>query len=866
MIYAGEFINVKGAVVRVEIRAGAGSGTVEIGGDDSGMAFAGDEPVTIDGEAGEVFDVLLRQTATVRLLVRDFQGQFFATDCRDVPVTISVDGRCVFSGYVEPQSYSQPFNDVEELLELHCIDVLTALEYRLYGDVGSSGVNYAALRSGAQNVSMLSLLKSCLGDGAVIWYDGSVRSSRDGSPYGVFAELGVSELLFLGDEEDDVWTWQAVLEEMLRYLNLHIRQEGEEFYIFSWASVTAGSGSIAWGELSPSPIPSSKTSSCRIIDISLPMAEDCSTQVSVGEVYNRLELTAEVKATGDLVESPLDGDALVSPYTNYQKYMTELYSGGDGDTAREAFVAMLNGQSTTYEAAKETDWFVQVMNHPRWQFNGLGTEKISNIVSHFCSKGENQQNLLNFLGYRLLYKNLGAALLRVGKIEKKSSGSDNSLISKVSMEEILTIAVNGETDDNRLLAAMPIAEYTGQVGGGVLSPADEDTTNYIVLSGKILLNPIIEQSSDNYSYVYSRSDNTCYRRFHYWKAESPRQPVERDTESGKLSFSIAQENWYPDLGDGRQQFPYGYSGPGNEDDMVSKVSVLACMLVVGDKCVVEKGNQGQIGDFEWRTYKERSACSSDDEYYRQCFFIGFNPKIDDYLVGQEYSLQNNIDYTLGLDAEGIAIPVKSGDRVSGKVQFKILGPVNVLWKQWTRKHASFWRSESYQVEDKLIMKEVKNIIIKSFEIKVYTDNGLVGGGNADDLVYMSDTDEGFINKKDDLSFKLTSALTAADARDLGVSTEAALSTPMVMDSGLGVLQIFDAVRGQERKAEELYVDDYYTRCHEPKVVLEETLTDGDNAGQWLRYRHPALPGRVFHVVNISRDIGAGTARLVMREI
>lgn len=868
MIYTGEFINVKGAVVRVEIRAGQQQGTVEIGDEASGIAFAGDSPVTIDGEAEEIFDVLLRQTATVRLLVRDFQSQFFATDCRDVPVTISVDGQCVFSGYVEPQSYSQPFNDVEEPLELHCIDVLTALEYRLYGDAGSADADYESLRANAQNVTMLSLLRHCLGDDAAIWYDGSVKSSQNGSPYGVFSELGVSELLFLGDEEDDVWSCQEVLEEILRYLNLHIRQEGDEFYIFSWSSVTAGNGNIAWRRLNPSGGQSSRSMSCEIIDISLSIAEDCNTQVTIGDVFNRLELTAEVKATEDLIESPLDGDALVSPYgkIGYQKYMTEIYSGGNGETARNAFKAMLEGRPTTYSDAKETDWYVQVMNHPRWKFNGLVITKVSDLVTEYCSNGTNQQELLRFLGSRSFYNNLGAALLRVGKIEKKSSGSDNSPVSKVSMEEMLTIAVNGETDDERLLAAMPIAEYTGQVGGGVLSPADGDTVNYIVLSGKILLNPITGQSLSSTNPVYSRSfgDHTCYRRFLYWKAETPRQPVEKDARYG---VTVVQdfEGWYPDLGDGEQQFKYGYSGPGSETDMTSKVSVLACMLVVGDKCVVETGRDGQIGDFEWRTYKERSACASDDEYFRQCFFIGFDPKIDDFLVGQEFSLQNNIDYTLGIDAEGIAIPVKATDRVSGMVQFKILGPVNVMWEQWTRKHPSFWRHTSYSSTQELIMKKVKNIIIKSFEVKVYTDNGLQGEGG-DDLVYMSVTEEGFVNKRDDLSFQLTSALTAAEASRLGVSTEAALSTPMVMESGLGVLEIYDAVRNLKDKAEKLYVDDYYTRCHLPKVVLEETLTDGESARQWLRYRHPALPGRVFHVVGISRDIGAGTARMVMREV
>lgn len=865
MIYAGEFINVKGAVVRVEIRAGAGSGTVEIGASGSGMAFAGDSPVTIDGEAEEIFDVLLRRSATVRLLVRDFQVQFFAADCRDVPVTISVGGRCVFSGYVEPQSYSQPFNDVEELLELHCIDVLTALEYRLYGDVGRTGVIYSALRSDAQNVSLLSLLQHCLGTDAVVWYDGSVRSSRDGSRYGVFAELGVSELLFLGDGEDDVWSCQAVLEEVLRYLNLHIRQEGDEFYIFSWASVTAGSGSIAWGEINPSPVPSQEVSPCQVIDISLPMAEDCNTQVSVGEVYNRLELTAEVKSTDEVVESPLDSDSLVSPYTWYQKYMTEYHAGiGSTGNAWNAFIAMLGGDMTTYDKAKETDWFVQVMQHPRWKFYGWQDPDRIDLAEHFCSEGRHQQGLLFWLGQR----HIGAALLRLGKVERKPSSTDNSLVSKVTMNDHLVVSVNGETNEQVLLNAMPVAEYTGQVGGGVFSPADNDTTNYIVLSGKITLSPIMEvtdhDSSPNpFDHVYSESSDTKTRFYtrRFWTAETPRSvplPAEASVDGGRKDW------WHPHSDDCEGKYPYNYSAAGNTQDMTSKIKVLACMLIVGDKCVVETGKDGQVGDFEWRPYKERAACSSDDEYFSQCFFIGFDPKIGDALVGREYPFQNNIDYTLGLDTEGIAIRIHKDDEVSGRVQFKILGPTNIGWGVVTRIHPSFWRSTRWEEKEVDLLDSVKSIILSDFKVKIHTDNGLVAGSNGDDLVYMSDTDEAFINKKDDLAFKLTSALTAADARQLGVSTEVALSTPVVTRTGLGVQAIYDAVRGLEGKAEKLYVDDYYTRCHVPKVVLEETLGEG-SASPWLRYRHPALPGRVFHVVSISRDLREGTARLLMRE-
>lgn len=44
-------------------------------------------------------------------------------------------------------------------------------------------------------------------------------------------------------------------------------------------------------------------------------------------------------------------------------------------------------------------------------------------------------------------------------------------------------------------------------------------------------------------------------------------------------------------------------------------------------------------DFEWRKYKTLEECSTEDEYYQQCFTIGFDPKIGDKIVGTKFDLQ-----------------------------------------------------------------------------------------------------------------------------------------------------------------------------------------------------------------------------------
>ena len=80
----------------------------------------------ITSQVSDTFDVLLCQQASVRLLTENFVPDFFSASCRDVVVNIYREGECLFAGFVEPQTYSQGYNEEQDEIELSCIDILTA--------------------------------------------------------------------------------------------------------------------------------------------------------------------------------------------------------------------------------------------------------------------------------------------------------------------------------------------------------------------------------------------------------------------------------------------------------------------------------------------------------------------------------------------------------------------------------------------------------------------------------------------------------------------------------------------------------------------------------------------------------------------
>lgn len=896
MYIYGEFVNQLGETVSVHILTqGDRTQTMEIG-DESADIYFGDDPVEITSEVNDTFDVLLRQSATITLLCGNLVSDFFSTSCRGAVVNIYKAGVCVFAGFIEPQTFSQSYNERWDELSLNCIDALSALQYSNYRKIGTTGVDYSTIKADAGQRAMQEIVVEILsgvhegldivkGGDMRLWYDGSrAMNSLEAKRYTLLDDMTISELLFLGDEEDDVWQQDEVLEAILKYPDLHIAQDGLDFYIFSWQSVKSADA-ITWKDLMST---DTLTTERKTVEISLDNVADCDTTISIGDVYNQMILTCDVEDMEDLIESPLDDDDLTNPCVCKQKYLTEYSCDGEGVTAFNAFYALTHDQTTDYSEGEVTDWYIRIKQHPHWTFPQMGDES-TDLVGRFCSKGTNQDGLLDWLG-----QSGGACIVSAGSVAMNSAKSDNSPVSKVSMSNYLVVAVNGNEKDSEgeafptaeyLKKWCPVAVYTGGSAGAVLSPTDIETTNYIVISGKVILNPVMNMTNTYtnlntktwtdpsalnpgeidvwHKTVPSRNndDGRYYTRKYLQATDPTTTPVwHKGFDSG----------FYPYTGAGPEQYEFAYSAIGDSTDRVSKVAVLACMLVVGDKCVVETGAQGLPSDYVWRDYKERSACASEEEYYSQCFTIGFDPKIGDKLIGTEYDIQNNIDYTMNVDAEGTAIPIRCDEDLSGKVQFKILGPVNVLWdnvEKSTKRTLIFFKHTEWNTTSVPLMAHVSSIQLKEFEVKLYSDNGLVDGGTTDnDIVYMSDTEEKFVNPKDDLKFKISSALSTEECRELGVANTVKMSTPVNRWVHYGIGNIYDRMSGETVKPEQMYVNNYYNEYHEPRIEMEQGLNDkSDVIGLFNHYRHNAL-GKDFFVEGISRTLVEGNARLTLKEI
>ena len=357
MYIHGYYYNRKEEKISVYILVrGDRSEEVEIGGDGSGITFS-DDPVEITSQVNDTFDHILCSQASIRLLCENYVKEFFSGSCRDAVVNIYRGTECLFAGYIEPQTFSQGYNECEDEVELTCVDALSALQYSKYKNVGSPLVLYNKVKAEAQQRTFHDIVMDILngvmdgidilgGHDKPLYYDGSkyVAAEKD-KQYSVLQDISISELLFLGDDEDDVWTQEDVLTEILRYLNLHIRQAGMNLYLFSWETIRSGK-SHSWHNLNGN---GDLTIVPRTVDITTSIVADCDTQISVAETYNQLKLTADVKEMQNIVKSPLDSDSLRNAFLGMQKYMTEYASDGEGKRAYHGFAELVANGSTGYD-------------------------------------------------------------------------------------------------------------------------------------------------------------------------------------------------------------------------------------------------------------------------------------------------------------------------------------------------------------------------------------------------------------------------------------------------------------------------------------------------------------------------------------
>lgn len=950
MIITGHFKNRQEETITVTISNDKDLTDINI--DTSDDVFFSDDPVTIKVDMDDSFTHITKQSATIRLLSRQWLGDYLFSDNWDSTSVVVRKGQnnIMFRGVVTPCTYSQSFAHELEEIEINCVDYLGTLENRYMTDIDT----YENLKANAQIRSFRWFIEMILGDDATIYYDGSksaVNQSQDAVT--IFDDLFVSETLVLGESEDDIWTYEDILKEILQYLNLHIVLMNDVYYIYDLITVKTLHG-LFWTNIYDG-TQSSWTFSLNVLNQYSYASDD--TNITVADVYNQISVRDEIEELKTVIDSPFDDKKLV-PFLPKQKYMVEYGTNGcDGQAMFALYaIAKLETQINS-DKAWTREWWMQLYDVNNWSFKLNGT----NVYDRITYSGGRAEYLAQFLKY-LFETPFACGVVGFGHGEKITNKNSQNIENINIKDKYIVINIQGNGVDeksptspkwpsNWTTAQHPMfpnstdiqncgleIKYLGDTDA-TYSPAASEVTNYLVFNGEILMTTNQEtlgvrafdrHASDIYfegstpywernnQYTQDANDNrpthwgdgnyvdflVSARRLNNFITakthlksymEQPdygfewfgrMTPFDDDTK-GHYYMQLYYNNRYNDSPDSRDEgniylsppivqgelakrfnYKIGEKTSYFKTDVVKYVDVLACELKIGDKICCESHSNGDKV-FTWRTQSEIDAINAqhpsdtDDNHVFPYIYLAINIDDGQFLIGDSHKIYNNVYSNMFLDdVTGMAIPMKDTDALSGALSFKIIGPVNTTWDNGIRRHPTWFRPESLTQNYISILPHVGQIWIKNLKVEVATDHAKQNVGENEDIVYVSDEQTRFISKKDDISFKFTTALTATEAAQLGVPVTAN-KTDVAQGNGLLITAIRNNYTGEVDKPEKFYVDSLYNEYCDQRLIVETTLHG--MPGVFYRYLIRYL-NREFWTVGMEQHVADDTTTVRMKEI
>lgn len=909
MYIHGEFENLNGQTVEVHFLKGDPSDEIIIGDPESGLQF-GSDPVTVSVDGEDTFEPIITSTCTVTLLANHYIGDlFFASNARDIKVAVISNSGNWF-GYVEPCAFTQPFSNEWEEVQITCLDPLATLQYitpLTGGQTYEQLIKAASVKSFADYIEEMGLheVLNFTQSNPVqpsVFFDGSVKLA-DGD--NILSEIGISESLFLGDDEDDVMTYDEILREILQYLNLHIIVRNGHFYIFNYDSVRYNN------QIQFSDVYSVSTFPNPVVRHTVTEEEYASddTSFSMAQVYNQIAVTCETTPIENVIEDPFDENDLKAIYPKKSHFLREWVTEGGNAEDLYKFAGLLHNSfgNADYSKCWWRDWYCQFYHNNKWTLNNPFYNDMRNNGEGYLVRNYDQWEMLAY-GKQLNFMPMFVAFGNSGK----QTLQDDSPASELDMTQCLYITVNGDFDDSesaldwttaQLQNRTPVATYNS--GKAVmLSPIDSDTTNYLVFSGDMVFIPIMEKTGQTHdanghrinNSQFARSNitfNSCYdltgefsNYNNYWgytpkiRYKDARVPYNGDgsfyqqqfLKEGVWDNSVNYEEYvYPFISEYRgEELDYDHStNPlNNQFDNVKKVPILECMCKVGDKYAVETFDNDGNSVFQWLTLEQCPTYVDDYDNtvkVHNTFSLGFNPAVGDKIIGKKWGLATNFDVSANIEAtEGTAIPITASDNLTGEFEFQIVGVINATWEQVIRRHPTWFRHTSYHNTTKSILHNMHAIEIDGFECKIYSDNAKLENNGDNDLVYYSSEQHTYIEKKDDLTFKLNTALTSQEAHDLGVKNTVNLSSVVRMDTGAFIDKVNGTVLVEQGKPEELYVKSLYREYSTPKLIIDTTLHTINSP--FTRYNFSYLQGKQFIPISEEYSYLYNTRTLKLKEV
>lgn len=793
--------------------------------EDDTIVMFGPRPVTISCDRQDLSKRIIISQAVIELVSNDeLTDELFADTDRTIPVSIGLNSTTIFYGYVDPLQFNQGYAHRYETITINATDPLGALE--------NITVDKLPNVTTATEMTPWNLIVAILNKAGIT---GTINDSINATVKTAMQNTKLHMIKFFGEDKDDYFNCYEILESVCKYFNLYIAMNGPNSVILT-------------GTINNAPVAQSLALNA--------IATDDSTSLSTDDIYSQVNVTCKIDPVEDLITSFDNEDNLYSDYNAPVKYMTEYVSPGEGVDAWTGFKNVINDEEVHYEAVYTVDQFAYAFRNDKWDF-GTGSksyiEALGGSINHETGAKtkmtSDQKSLLTWLAQAPCK----CALVGFGSSDKLKGVNNRTSTTpeaNVTIDKYLVISSMGQfANDSTTLNnystilnnSQPLCKFMG-IDDNVLTPADSGITNFILISGNILLNPLQRLTGPYFATETQKLTNywnVCKNAFDYTGISAIRGcwhntvPYEQSSDGAYYN-----QKWYSGTNgvygylnnSENKMLKYKYSTTsGGRDDRISKMPVVACQMKVGTgaaaKYCVEKlwlGDEGK-NSFAWMTQAELDALATQLGYtVSPSFTLGIDPNIDDFIIGQKYQIASTANYALGLNTTGMAIPIKVSDHLSGPIEFSILGPYNSVFRTYTEYYHGWWfweHVEGYDPNDNIILGNIQSIMLNNLKIELTSDNGGINANKSkadNDLVYASNMNPIYIEKLEE-DFEICTPPTLQQCVDNGIKVQTSNSYVFKLNDEpfLGFQSGENIVR-----PEECYVDYMYKEYSEMSKILQ----------------------------------------------
>ena len=361
------------------------------------------DPIHLSVDYTDTFQHNIIKSATINFVTNfDLSTIVLASNTQDITVEITVTENNVtttlFTGYVEPLCFSQPYAYNWNEISIECNDLLSSAQYIKYPQLILNHLDEQDTFTTIINniATALGLTVDSTSFNQEIWT--TMNTTK------------ISNHLWVGDSPDDWMSCYDVLEEIGKYWGCWFMVVQDNLRLTDWHNEQRTSITVQKDDFT-----------------------DTSTNLSNSDNYTQIKLSCDIDNADTIVEF---GDDLVSPYKHYVKYLEELVAEGGGTRALNLFTRLvLNDVTEDQSEEKHPSESYKYMNFcwvkesKLWDF---GQNTYMNLVNNNAT----QQSIL----FWLLNHPGSGAFVSFGRTDK-TSATDNGPINSIELKDYLVISV-----------------------------------------------------------------------------------------------------------------------------------------------------------------------------------------------------------------------------------------------------------------------------------------------------------------------------------------------------------------------------------------------------------------------------------------